>query len=129
MYPVKRQRLILKTKVGNHFSFRSPRRDLRVRQETKQSQPVADHHDDNAAACHSFRVKFHLIAVAVLQAAAVDIAEYGKVLVFCRCRRKNIQIQTILTHAIICRRGMQLFCVKIISRTGCILIMGMSPYS
>ena len=81
MNPVKRQRLILEAEIGNHFSLRCPGRNFRMGQKTEQAQPVADHNHNDAPPGHPLRIKFHLVAIAVLQAASMDVAEYGQVFI------------------------------------------------
>ena len=118
MYPVDRHGLILHSEIRNHLSLRRLRGDFRVCKEAEQPQPVADHNDNDTPPGNTLRVKFHFVAIAVLQAASMNIDKYRQLFLFRFRRRENIQIQAVLTHFVFRCCGMQLFCIKIVIQPG-----------
>src|SRR5215218_6319803 len=73
---------------------------LRMRHESKHSEPVVDRDDDDALRGHALAVVPRLRSIAAHKAAAVEINEHRQSFArgFRRC--PNIEIETVFTHSV-----------------------------
>ena len=75
-------------------------RQFRMRHETENTQPVVDRHRDDALARHALAVITILGTVAVREAAAEKINQYGQFPAARLRGRPHVEVQAVLTRAI-----------------------------
>ena len=97
VHPADRRELVLQTEVALS-SLRILFPQPRMREKSHHSQPIRDSHNNHSFSGHMFPVKLHLIGIAALISAAMDIEQNRQVFLPGPRRRKDIQIQAVLAH-------------------------------